>query len=35
VAAGLFIEITGAADEDTFWAGVNADVDARIANRGA
>lgn len=35
VAAGSFLEMTGAVDEDAFWAGVNADVNARIANRSA
>jgi hypothetical protein len=34
-AAGNYIEITSCpAGEDAFWAGENAEADARIANRG-
>lgn len=35
VDADRYIDITGKADEDAFWAGIDADVEARIAQRSA
>lgn len=33
IAAGRYLDVTNDADETAFWAGVNAEVDARLAKR--